>query len=124
MNRYVKRENITTMFDRYFHEVEELYKAGECNVQMLQLVLDMKQAFFELPATSGVEYVTHAYWCEDEDHNAYESAYFCSNCLADGSDDIRGENYCYNCGAKMDARPEDCTCTNRDTYCYRSEVNR
>ena len=39
-------------------------------------------------------------WVHNEDHNAYESPYFCSECLADCTD-IRGENYCYNCGAKM-----------------------
>lgn len=39
-------------------------------------------------------------WVRNEDHNAYESPYFCSECLADCSD-IQGENYCYNCGAKM-----------------------
>jgi hypothetical protein len=49
MNKYIKRENISLMFDRYFHEVEKMHKAGECDVRMLQLVLDMKQAFFELP---------------------------------------------------------------------------
>ena len=52
--------------------------------------------------TADVVKVKHGYWVYNEDHNAYESEYFCSNCLADGSSDIRGENYCYNCGAKMD----------------------
>lgn len=49
MNKCVKRENACMMFDRYFHEVEKLHNTGECDTRMLQLVLDMKQAFFELP---------------------------------------------------------------------------
>lgn len=52
--------------------------------------------------TADVVEVRHGYWVHNEDHNAYESEYFCSECSADGSSDIRGENYCYNCGAKMD----------------------
>lgn len=42
-----------------------------------------------------------AEWVYREDHGAYESPHFCSNCLADGSHDIDGEHYCYSCGARM-----------------------
>lgn len=42
-----------------------------------------------------------AQWVHNEDHGAYESPYFCSNCLADGSSDTDGEHYCYSCGARM-----------------------
>jgi hypothetical protein len=55
MNKCVKRENANMMFDRYFHEVEKMHKAGECDDRMLQLVLDMKQAFFELPTFFPVD---------------------------------------------------------------------
>jgi hypothetical protein len=55
----------------------------------------------ELPRADMVE-VRHGYWVRNEDHNAYESEHFCSVCLADGSYDVSHENYCYNCGAKMD----------------------
>jgi hypothetical protein len=55
MNKCVKRENAGMMFDRYFHEVEKLHNAGECDDRMLQLVLDMKQAFFELPTFFPVD---------------------------------------------------------------------
>ncbi len=49
MTKYVKRENANKMFNRYFETVEKMYNAGECDSRLLQLVLDMKQAFFELP---------------------------------------------------------------------------
>lgn len=49
MTKYVKRENANRMFNRYFETVEKMYNAGECDSRLLQLVLDMKQAFFELP---------------------------------------------------------------------------
>lgn len=52
MNNYVKREYANMMFNRYFEMVEKMYKVGECDAKTLQLVLDMKQAFFELPATT------------------------------------------------------------------------
>lgn len=61
----------------------------------------VKRVLIQAPTTDVVE-VRHGYWVHNEDHNAYESEYFCSECLADGARDIRGEKYCYNCGAKMD----------------------
>jgi hypothetical protein len=39
-------------------------------------------------------------WMRNEDHNAYESEYFCSECLADGNNQ-GNEPFCWNCGAKM-----------------------
>lgn len=55
----------------------------------------------------NVAEIKHGYWVHNQDHNAYESEYFCSVCLADGSSDTRGENYCYNCGARMDGTPQN-----------------
>lgn len=55
MDKFVKRENASLMFNRYYDAVEELYKAGECDIRMLQLVLDMRQAFFELPVFFPVD---------------------------------------------------------------------
>ena len=61
---------------------------------------DKTCVFFK--SSKDVVEVRHGYWVHNEDHSAYESEYFCSVCLADGASDIRGEHYCYNCGAKMD----------------------
>lgn len=66
------------------------------------------EAILNAPTADVVE-VRHGYWVHNEDHNAYESEYFCSECLADGSNDISRENYCYNCGAKMDGGIDDGT---------------
>jgi len=64
MNKCVKRENAGMLFDRYFHEVEKMHKAGECDIRMLQLVLDMKQAFFELP-TEDIMLVAGCKYCAE-----------------------------------------------------------
>lgn len=54
--------------------------------------------------TADVAEVKHGYWAYNENHGAHESPYLCSECLADGSSDIQGEKYCYNCGAEMSDR--------------------
>lgn len=61
----------------------------------------VESAIFNAP-TADVAEVKHGYWVYNENCGEYESPYFCSECLADCSSDIQGENYCYNCGAKMD----------------------
>lgn len=55
MNKYVRRESAANMFNRYYDMVEKMYKAGECGIRMPQLVLDMKQALFELPVVFPVD---------------------------------------------------------------------
>lgn len=50
---------------------------------------------------AGYRKETQGKWVYREDHGAYDSPYFCSNCLADCGSDIDGEHYCYSCGARM-----------------------
>jgi hypothetical protein len=76
--------------------LENLHKfAPEHNTPLIQLLVTRQP-----PA--DVAEVKHGYWVYNENCGEYESPYFCSECLADCSSDIQGENYCYNCGAKMD----------------------
>jgi hypothetical protein len=106
---------------RYIDKVKLLEKAGELEALARARVRDtptdslafqkycaqlLERANFidvikEQPIADVVE-VRHGYWVRIEDHNAYESEHFCSECLADGSYDVSNEKYCYNCGAKMD----------------------
>ena len=44
-------------------------------------------------------------WVHNEDRNAYEAEYFCSECLADGNNQ-GDEPFCWNCGAKMNGGAE------------------
>lgn len=48
--------------------------------------------------TSDVAPVIHAHWIE---HPEYSIVCYCSNCGV-GVRGTTGENYCFNCGAKMD----------------------
>ena len=77
MDKYVKRESASIMFNRYYGMVEKMYQAGECPHKMLQLVSDMKQAFFELPT----EDVRHVVRCRDCIHiETTEYGGYCCAC--------------------------------------------
>jgi translation initiation factor 2 beta subunit (eIF-2beta)/eIF-5 len=88
--KFVPQENALMMFNRFLQisETEE----------QKTLILDMKQAFLELPTIEEI----HAHWREDT---------FCSNC-GHYEEDFEGHiimssgNYCSGCGAIMDERPE------------------
>ncbi len=47
MGKYVRQEDVLSMFNRFFHNL----KGNEAQV----LVCDMKQAFLELPTVNNVE---------------------------------------------------------------------
>jgi hypothetical protein len=60
----------------------------------------MSRALASLLYGEGYRKQIEGRWMRNEDHNAYESEYFCSECLADGNNQ-GNEPFCWNCGAKM-----------------------
>ena len=100
MSRYIDKDKLLEKVHAL--ELPHPY-GGEYHIDIIH-AYDVRNA-----PTADVVEVRHGYWVHNEDHNAYESEYFCSECLADGSNDISRENYCYNCGAKMDGGIDDGT---------------
>ena len=87
MPRYIDAERMPR--DHFFKGLSDIEK-GKVISWMLQ------------SPTVDVAPVRHGRWVHREDRRLYESPYFCSECLADGSYEPEREYYCYNCGAKMD----------------------
>lgn len=56
MNKYVKRENALNMFNRYYEMAKHYHDST-----LMNMALDMKQAFLELPT----EDVRHVVRCRD-----------------------------------------------------------
>lgn len=59
----------------------------------------------ELLYNAGYRKQKEGRWVHNEDRNAYEAEYFCSECLADGNNQ-GDEPFCWNCGAKMNGGAE------------------
>lgn len=57
--------------------------------------------YAEHTPTADVAEVKHGYWLYNRGQAPNEKAYFCSLCI-DGDSDYGMDNYCPNCGAKMD----------------------
>lgn len=89
MAEYTSRENTLMMFNRFFQMCE--------NKEQKTLVLDMKQAFLELPTVDAAE-VKHGYW---EDNN--NGSFTCSVCGGKSS----RMDWCGRCGAKMGKKEGD-----------------
>lgn len=53
MNKYVRRESAANMFNRFYHMYDHL--------PIKALILDMKQAFFELPTEDMMQVVSCKY---------------------------------------------------------------
>ena len=98
MEKYTKQENALMMFNRFFEMAKDKGKEFEI------LVLDMKQAFLELP-TIEVENKVQANWMPDREwyYDEYaESDYqrdcfVCSRC---GRSVLYKQPFCH-CGAEM-----------------------
>jgi hypothetical protein len=59
----------------------------------------------DAPTIDAVE-VVHGRWKFNRGAAPNEKSYFCSVCT-DGESDYGNDNYCHNCGAKMDGGNED-----------------
>lgn len=98
MEKYTKQENALMMFNRFFEMAKDKGK------EFVTLVLDMKQAFLELP-TIEVENKVQANWMPDREWYYDEHAesdyqrdcFVCSRC---GRSVLYKQPFCH-CGAEM-----------------------
>jgi hypothetical protein len=59
----------------------------------------------DFKSTADVVEVRHGEWVFNRHQALSEKSYFCSLCV-DGGCDYGKDNYCHNCGAKMDGKGE------------------
>ncbi len=100
-SRYIDADALIAEIERCSYETWSKDVNNVWWAQAVKVKDNIKECIKRQPTADVVE-ARHGHWVHNEDHNAYESPYFCSECLADGSYDISNEKYCYNCGAKMD----------------------
>lgn len=67
--------------------------------------LGLKEVLDDTP-TADVAEGKHGYWVYNRGQTFGEPRYFCSLCI-DGGSDNGWDNYCPNCGAKMDGERKD-----------------
>lgn len=76
-----------------------------CHPKQKKGVLMAISKLKEAPAADVVE-VRHGEWVYNRGQAFGEPCYFCSLCIDGGSDNGR-DNYCPNCGAKMDGKDRE-----------------
>lgn len=97
MIKYTKQEDALAMFNRFYHIAKK--KGMECEM----LVLDMKQAFLELPTVESIsieaEWIPDREWYYDEyaGSDYQRDCFQCSNC---GRTVLLKQPHCH-CGATM-----------------------
>lgn len=79
---------------------EEQIKELATEIYSLFSSRTMSRALASLLYRKGWRKQKEGRWVHNEDRNAYEAEYFCSECLADGNNQ-GDEPFCWNCGAKM-----------------------
>lgn len=94
MSRYVDTDKVYEMAS-----IHEDFKQNIADLVSLKEVLD------DIPAIAVAE-SKHGYWVYNRGQAFGEPCYFCSLCIDGGSNNGR-DNYCPNCGAKMDGERKD-----------------
>jgi hypothetical protein len=97
MAKYTKQDNALSMFNRFYNI------AKDKGTEYATLVLDMKQAFLELPTIEAIQieaaWIPDREWYYDEyaESDYQRDCFQCSNC---GRTVLTKQPHCH-CGAKM-----------------------
>ena len=94
MSRYIDADKA--------YEIASNHKDFE---QSIADLVSLKEVLDDTP-TDDVAEGKHGYWVYNRGQAFGEPCYFCSLCIDGGSNNGR-DNYCPNCGAKMDGERKD-----------------
>lgn len=102
MNRYIDADKLKEKLDS-FVSMNETYTDYNCGYD--DCLTAVQDTLADIPAVDEVER-KHGYWVYNRGQAFGEPCYFCSLCIDGGSNNGR-DNYCPNCGAKMDGERKD-----------------
>jgi hypothetical protein len=94
---YIEREAVLVEIKRKYGK--DL--GWQCTVNMSDVANIIKDA-----PTADVVEVVHGKWMFNRHQAPNEKSYYCSLC-AEGESDYGRDNYCPNCGAKMDGKGDE-----------------
>lgn len=83
-----------------------IHQVKEPNSFFISEYLEMAADLFDKIADGDIQIVRHGYWIKTENENQYECS-ICGKSITTNTslvDPADFENYCYNCGAKMDLK--------------------
>ena len=102
MSRYIDVDKLKEKLDS-FVSMSETYTDYNCGYD--DCLTAVQDTLSDIPAIAVAE-SKHGYWVYNRGQAFGEPCYFCSLCIDGGSNNGR-DNYCPNCGAKMDGERKD-----------------
>lgn len=102
MSRYIDADKLKEKLDS-FVSMNETYTDYNCGYD--DCLTAVQDTLSDIPTVDVVER-KHGYWVYNRGQAFGEPCYFCSLCIDGGSNNGR-DNYCPNCGAKMDGERKD-----------------
>lgn len=102
MSRYIDADKLKEKLDS-FVSMNETYTDYNCGYD--DCLTAVQDILSDIPAVAVAE-SKHGYWIYNQGQAFGEPCYFCSLCIDGGSNNGR-DNYCPNCGAKMDGERKD-----------------
>lgn len=97
MSRYIDADKLKEKLDS-FVSMNETYTDYNCGYD--DCLIAVQDTLSDIPTVAVTE-SKHGYWVYNRGQAFGEPCYFCSLCIDGGSNNGR-DNYCPNCGAKMD----------------------
>lgn len=99
MPKYIDVETIPALFNEEFKETQKLIEAGETQLDNLAEGFTEADEVVRSVPPADVQEVRHGKWDEIRDSDGYLETWIHRDC---GRMSMAKENYCPNCGAKMD----------------------
>lgn len=97
---YIEREaTIEVLKDNVTEMESDIYYGSNMGVPKDEI----EDIVNEIPAADVVE-VKHGEWIFNNHQSYGEPSYFCSLCVGDRGSETGKDNYCPDCGAKMDRK--------------------